>query len=807
MSELSINKPAMIIAAIYTFVLGAIVLTGWYISNSGLIQVLPQFSPMQFNTALGFLLSGIGLFAIIKCLKRLSLACGILVTLIGFLTLLQYVFLINLAIDQLFMDAYITVNPSYPGRMAINTALCFIFTGSIILLFSAPNKNQKKHALIEILGLFILALSAITLSGYIIGKESSYVWETHRRMALHTASGFIVLGFGFLMAIWRHRTRVIALVPLCVPALLCFIVLLIDMFHPPNIAVGVAYVPLVLFGLLFYRKEITFVLAGLATVLIIFGYLASPEIDVDNQYVIINRMLAIVAVWVLSVVVYLQKITQEKLRKSEEALTLGWRGAGDGMWDWDVSSNTMVFSERVKELLGLESEKMRNHFDEWIEHIHEEDKDRTLAALDAHIKNNTPYDVEFRLKTSSGQWRWFQSKGQALLDENDNPVRMAGSLSDITVRKETELQLRLLKLTIENLTDVVVITEADPDNPIIIFANTASQNVLGYTPEELIGQTPRLLQGEKTDKVQLAALKKALKNNQPFSTELINYAKDGSEYWIDINIVPVKDQHGNTSHFAAIERDITDNKAATFERERLIKALEKSNSELDEFAYVASHDLKAPLRVIENISHWLEEDLGDRLDEESRENLLLLRSRIQRMERLLEDLLEYSRIGRKLDENQEETLTGDMLIKDITLLVAMPEGFAIHASADFLQLKVNKMPLQLILLNLISNAIKHRDKETGVIEVDVKAQENQYLFTVKDDGPGIAPIYHQRIFRMLQTLKPRDRVEGSGMGLAIVRKHIELFGGTIEVASEEGKGCTFMFTWPKQQNNSIEDTL
>ena len=461
----------------------------------------------------------------------------------------------------------------------------------------------------------------------------------------------------------------------------------------------------------------------------------------------------------------------------------------------------------MKELLGLESEKMRNHFDEWIEHIHEEDKDRTLAALDAHIKNNTPYDVEFRLKTSSGQWRWFQSKGQALLDEDDNPVRMAGSLSDITARKETELQLRLLKLTIENLTDVVVITEADPDNPIIIFANTASQNVLGYTPEELIGQTPRLLQGEKTDKVKLAALKKSLKNNQSFSTELINYAKDGSEYWIDINIVPVKDQHGNTSHFAAIERDITDNKAAIFERERLIKALEKSNSELDEFAYVASHDLKAPLRVIENISHWLEEDLGDRLDDESRENLLLLRSRIQRMERLLEDLLEYSRIGRKLDENYEEMLTGDTLIKDITLLIAMPDGFTINASAEFLQLKVNKMPLQLILLNLISNAIKHRDKETGVIEVDVKAQENQYLFTVKDDGPGIAPIYHQKIFKMLQTLKPRDRVEGSGMGLAIVRKHIELFGGTIEVASEEGKGCTFIFTWPKQQKNSIKDNL
>jgi len=380
---------------------------------------------------------------------------------------------------------------------------------------------------------------------------------------------------------------------------------------------------------------------------------------------------------------------------------------------------------------------------------------------------------------------------------------MAGSLSDITARKETELQLRLLKLTIENLTDVVVITEADPDNPIIIFANNASTDVLGYTPDELIGKTPKLLQGEKTDKLQLTALKNALKNNESFTTELINYSKDGREYWININIVPVVDQQGNTSHFAAIERDVTQSKAANFERERLITALEKSNSELDAFAYVASHDLKAPLRVIENISHWLEEDLGERLDKESRENLLLLRSRTQRMEKLLEDLLEYSRIGRKLDENYDETLSGDKLIKDITLLIAMPEGFSLSASQEFLALKVNKMPLQIILLNLISNAIKHRDKDNGLIKISVKEQENQYSFSVKDDGPGIAPIYHQRIFEMLQTLKPRDRVEGSGMGLAIVRKHIELFGGTITVESEEGKGCTFIFTWPKSQTKPI----
>lgn len=800
MTELPMNKVAITVTALLSFLLGAVVISGWYLHVTELIQVLPQFVPMQYNTALGFLLSGVGLFALVKKMDRLALACGAIVAILGALTLLQYIFAIDLAIDQLLMDAYITVKTSHPGRMAPNTALCFVLTGSAIILFSSAKKHLNTLVVIEILSLLILAFSAMALAGYIAGEEKGYAWGKLTRMALHTTSGFIVLGLGVLAAVWSHRKKNIASIPLWLPGLLCFLVLLFDMFHPAGVAVGVAYVPLVFFSLLFNRKHMAFVFAGLATVLIILGYLSSPEMGIDEHYVIINRILSILAVWVAAIVVYLQKITQEKLIKSEEALTLGWRGAGDGMWDWDILTNTVVFSDRFKELLGYQPDEIPHKFEEWTKRLHAEDKDETLAAVDAHLKNNTPYDVEYRLMTKSGHWRWFMAKGQALWDNVGTPIRMAGSLSDITERKEIELQLRLLKLAIENLRDVVLITEADPENPVIVFVNRASNEICGYRPEEMLGRTPSFLQGEKTDPKTLEALKNALRNNESFSAELINYAKDGREYWIEIHIVPVIDQHGNTSHFAAIERDITQAKEDEFERERLIASLEKSNSELDDFAYVASHDLKAPLRVIENVSHWLEEDLGATLDKENRENLLLLRSRVHRMDKLLDDLLEYSRIGRKTDANYTEVIGGDQLLADITLLLEMPKGFQVNASAEFMQLKFNRMPMQLILLNLISNAIKHRDKDIGLIEIDAKEQEYQYLISVKDDGPGIDAAYHQRIFKMFQTLKPRDQVEGSGMGLAIIRKHIELFGGKISVDSTAGQGCTFSFTWPKKQN-------
>lgn len=224
--------------------------------------------------------------------------------------------------------------------------------------------------------------------------------------------------------------------------------------------------------------------------------------------------------------------------------------------------------------------------------------------------------------------------------------------------------------------------------------------------------------------------------------------------------------------------------------------LERSNQELDQFAYVASHDLKAPLRAIDQLASWISEDSTALLPAASQEHLTKLRGRIRRMERLLDDLLTYSRAGRQ--HHPVESIATDELVRNVIDLLAPPPGFTIQLGGTWPSLVTERVPLETVLRNIISNAIKHHDHpQTGHLAITATAQATLVEFTITDDGPGIAPQYHARIFQMFQTLKPRDQVEGSGMGLAVVKKLVDHYGGAIHVTSQLGAGATFRFTWPK----------
>ena len=242
--------------------------------------------------------------------------------------------------------------------------------------------------------------------------------------------------------------------------------------------------------------------------------------------------------------------------------------------------------------------------------------------------------------------------------------------------------------------------------------------------------------------------------------------------------------------------DITERKG--LERRLALHArdLRRTNEELEQFAYVASHDLKAPLRGIENLVTWIEEDLEEVLNADTRTNMDLLKSRVRRLESLLDDLLAYSRAGR--GDVATEPVDTKALVEELAALVSPPDGFVIEASERLPTLDAARAPLTQAFQNLIGNAIKHHDHPAdGHVRVDAHPADDMVEFTVTDDGAGIPEQFRERVFGMFQTLKPRDEVEGSGMGLAIVKKLVERQGGRIWLSDgRDGRGLSVHFTWP-----------
>jgi len=222
--------------------------------------------------------------------------------------------------------------------------------------------------------------------------------------------------------------------------------------------------------------------------------------------------------------------------------------------------------------------------------------------------------------------------------------------------------------------------------------------------------------------------------------------------------------------------------------------LERSNRDLDQFAYVASHDLKAPLRAIATLSGWLEEDLQGQLSEEARRQMQLLRSRVQRLDGLIEGILQYSRAGR--GASRGETVDVAELLDEVIELLAPPEGFRIVVGPGMPTLVTGRYRLGQVFSNLINNAIKYHRHRDGEVRITVEKRADFYEFSVADDGPGIPPQHHAKVFLMFQTLQPRDEVESTGLGLSLVKKLVEDEGGRIVLESEPGQGATFRFTWP-----------
>lgn len=501
------------------------------------------------------------------------------------------------------------------------------------------------------------------------------------------------------------------------------------------------------------------------------------------------------------------RTAREKLKVSEERYALALQGSNDGLWDWNVRTNEVFFSERWKSMLGYTDAELPNNFDAWQAQLHPEDTNRALQTLQDYFAKKFPvYELEYRLRHKDGSYRWILTRGMALWDEAGKPYRMVGSHTDLTQRKKLEEQQRetqtFLNSIIENIPSMIFVKEAR-DLRFVRF-NKAAEEITGLKDEEVLGKNDYDFFPKEQANAFVNKDREVLASGEmlEIEEEEIKTRYKGTRI-LCTKKIPIYGPNGEPQYLLGLSDDITEKKKAQAQIYDLntklahqVKQLEETNQELKDVTHIISHDLKAPLRGIEMLGEWLLDDCAEELAENCRNNIVSMNQRVKRMHNLIEGILRYAHIGRTAGQKEELNLTN--LVTEITELLAPPENIEIKVETALPKLLAEKAPIQQLFQNLISNAVKYSDKPQGLIKVGATLEGKFWQFYVADNGPGIEEEYFQRIFQLFQTLQARDEFESTGIGLTIVKKIVENFGGKIWLRSELGKGTTFYFTLPQQ---------
>jgi two-component system sensor kinase FixL len=356
----------------------------------------------------------------------------------------------------------------------------------------------------------------------------------------------------------------------------------------------------------------------------------------------------------------------------------------------------------------------------------------------------------------------------------------------------------LMSVTPQGAAREIIATMADglfllnPEGKVVI-ANHGASSLLGKDPKELRGQ-PAEQFFANPDQFRFAHARMG-DENALTALELELRGREGRTIPVSVSSRLMHDKLGEIVGSVWVLRDVTAKHEAEQRQAQLLAEVEDVNRELNSFAYVVSHDLKAPLRAIDSLAKWLAADYRDKFDPEGREQLDLLLGRVKRMHDLIDGILAYSRAGRALEEVTEVDLGA--VVREVIGALERPHHVKVATLGNFPVVRASRVKLEQVFQNLLSNAIKYSDKPQGLVRVTCTSDSDCWKFGVSDNGPGIAEKDRERVFELFQTLRPRDQADSTGVGLAVVKKIVETYGGNVWVESEPGEGSSFYFTFPK----------
>lgn len=486
----------------------------------------------------------------------------------------------------------------------------------------------------------------------------------------------------------------------------------------------------------------------------------------------------------------------EEIKESNEKYDIVAKATSDTIWDWKIQEDYMVWNKGIENVFGYVQDDVGTTSSWWFDKIHPEDSIKMSVKLYSFIERKTQnWQDQYRFRCSDGTYKYVLDRGFLLKDENGKGIRMIGAIQDITKQKEEEQRLKLLETVITQSKDSIVITETNaPDIkfPKIVYVNPAFSKMSGFSTKEVLGKSPKIFKGPKSNAAELKKLLKAIEKGEECLIETINYNKAKKEYWVRLSMIPIFNQEGSITHWISIQRDITEEKKLETEKEHLIRELTQNNKDLKQFSYITSHNLRAPLSNLIGLLNLIEDILIE--DTELEEILNGFHKSTHLLNETINDLVKVIIIKDNPSIQKEK-----VSIKEILTNVFNQLSFQIELHKPIINLNLDRVPLlninkayiESILLNLMTNSIKYKSENRKlIIDISTEQIDDNTQLTFRDNGIGIDLERNKdKVFGLYQRF--HNYPDSKGLGLYLVKSQVESMGGSIIVESEVNKGTKF----------------